>query len=370
MGFNKYLKYKDILILVVLAFIGYKIVDNYNVYFSLIKKFIVVMTPFIYAFIFAYILNPVMKLFEKKFHFNRGGAVAGTYVIVAGILVLIGIFVVPSIIDSIISITKEIPSYVDTVQGWFNAALKHDKVYTIMQDSGVLSTLSMVSSKIGTILMSVLENTAGSLLTITTDIIMFFFGFLISIYILIDKERFIKQAKIITVMILGEKRSKGLIGLCRTYNKMIGAYIGSKALDSLIIGLMSLVGLMILKVPYAILLAIVVGFTNMIPYFGPFVGEVVCSIVALFVSPWKALSVFIFLLALQQFDAWYLEPKIVGGKVGVSPFLIVLGVTVGGGFFGPVGMLLASPTVATLKVYYDRKASKFEEKEEDVIDNL
>lgn len=364
MNFNRVFKYKDILIVVFLAFVAYKIVDNYSVYFSFAKKFLVVITPFIYAFIFAYILNPVMKFFEKKLKFNRGGAVAITYIIVAGILALIGIFVIPSLIDSIISITKEIPTYVNTVQEWVNSALKNDKIYAIMKDAGVLSTLTTLSSKVGTVIMTILENTAGSLLTITTDIIMFFFGFLISIYVLLDKERFIKQAKILTKMILGEKKGNGLINLVRTYNSMIGAYVGSKALDSLIIGIMSLVGLIILKVPYAILLAIVVGFTNMIPYFGPFVGELVCAAVAIFVSPWKALAVFIFLLALQQFDAWYLEPKIVGGKVGVRPFLIVFGVTVGGGFFGPIGMLLASPTVATMKIYYDRKVKKFTEQEE------
>ena len=197
MNFNRVFKYKDILIVVFLAFVAYKIVDNYSVYFSFIKKFLVVITPFIYAFIFAYILNPVMKFFEKRLKFNRGGAVAITYIIVAGILALIGIFVIPSLIDSIISITKEIPTYVNTVQEWVNSALKNDKIYTIMKDAGVLSTLTTLSSKIGTVIMTILENTAGSLLTITTDIIMFFFGFLISIYVLLDKERFIKQSKIL-----------------------------------------------------------------------------------------------------------------------------------------------------------------------------
>lgn len=370
MSFNKNIRYKDVLIFALIAFIGYKIIDNYAVYLSVFKKFLTVLTPFIYALIFAYILNPIMKLFEKRLKFKRGPAVGLTYLIVLGIIVIIGLYGIPSIIDSIISITKEIPNYVSTAQEWVNSALKNDKFYELMKDAGVLQTLTSLSTKVGTILVSLLEGAAGSLVTITTDIIMFGFGFLISIYILLDKEKFIKQTKVLLMMLIGERRGNSILNLTRIYNYMIGTYIGIKALDSLIIGTISLVGLVILDVPYAILLAVVVGFTNMIPYFGPFVGMITCATVAIFISPWKALAVFIFLLALQQFDAWYLEPKLVSGKVGVGPFWIILGVTIGGGFFGPLGMLLASPTMATIKIYYDKVINKYKDEHEELIDSL
>ncbi|MBY0756470.1 AI-2E family transporter [Clostridium sardiniense] len=370
MSFNKNIKYKDVLIFALVAFIGYKIVDNYAVYLAVFKQFLVVLKPFMFALIFAYVLNPIMKLFEKRLKLKRGPAVGLTYFIVLGIIVLIGLYGIPSIIDSIVSITKDIPDYVSTVQGWVNSALENDKFYELMKDAGILQTLTSLSTKAGTILVSILESTAGSLVSITTDIIMFGFGFLISIYILLDKEKFIKQAKLLLMMLIGEKWGNKILNLTRVYNYMIGTYIGIKALDSLIIGLMSLVGLMVLKVPYAILLAVVVGFTNMIPYFGPFVGMVVCSIVAVFVSPWRALAVFIFLLALQQFDAWYLEPKLVSGKVGIGPFWVIFGVTLGGGFFGPLGMLLASPTMATIKIYYDKVVNKYKDEHKELVDSL
>ena len=95
-----------------------------------------------------------------------------------------------------------------------------------------------------------------------------------------------------------------------------------------------MLGLLIVGAPYAPLVALIVGVTNMIPYFGPLIGEIVGAIVAVFVSPMKALIVFILLLCIQQFDAWYLDPKLIGKKVGVSPFGIILGVTIGGGFLG------------------------------------
>ena len=168
-------------------------------------------------------------------------------------------------------------------------------------------------------------------------------------------------------MILKEEKGTKLIDLVRTYHEMIGKYIGTKAIDSAIIGVLAFLGLMLLDVPYTPLLAIVVGVTNMIPYFGPFVGEVVGAAVGLFVSPTMAITIFVFLLALQQFDAWYLDPKLIGDKVGVKPFYIILAVTIGGGFFGPIGMLLASPTMATINIYYERKVNLFKTKNKNLM---
>ncbi|MBY0756934.1 AI-2E family transporter [Clostridium sardiniense] len=354
MNFNKPIKYKDILIFVILFFIGYKIVDNYPVYLSILKKFLTLLTPFLYALIFAYILNPLMKLIERKLKLKRCPAVGLTYLIILGILIIIGIYGIPSIIDSIISITKEIPSYINTTQDWINSILKNDKFYELMKDAGVLQTLTSLSTKAGNIFVYILDGTINSLLSITSNILMFGFGFLISIYMLLDKEKFIKQAKLLIIIIMGKKQGTNILNIGKVYNHMIGSYIGIKAIDSLIIGIISLIGLFMLDIPYYILLAALVGFTNMIPYFGPFVSMVLCALVAVFISPSKAFAVIIFLLALQQFDAWYLEPKLVSGKVGLNPFLIILGVTIGGGFFGPIGMILASPTIATLKIYYDK----------------
>ncbi|MGL4876373.1 MAG: AI-2E family transporter [Clostridium sp.] len=367
---KKNMKYLDILILVIVVVIGYKIVDNYEVYFSLIKKILMMLSPFIYAIIIAYILNPIMKLFEKYCKFSRGAAVAVTYILVAGIVVIIGLYVVPSVIDSIISITKEIPSYVATGQEWLNDLLRDDRFYDLMKDAGILQTIANISTKFGAMAVAILDSSVTSLLSITANVVMAGFGFLVSIYILLDKERLIYNTKLLFTMIIGSKWSLKILNALRLYHKMIGVYVGTKALDSLIIAIIALIGLIILKAPYAILLAIVVGFTNMIPYFGPFIGEIVAAIVCVFVSPWKALIVFLFLLAVQQFDAWYLDPKLIGDKVGVKPFFIILGVTIGGGFFGPVGMLLASPTIATIKIYYDKRVEKYEKNNQEIIEKL
>ncbi|MBV7273635.1 AI-2E family transporter [Clostridiaceae bacterium UIB06] len=117
-------------------------------------------------------------------------------------------------------------------------------------------------------------------------------------------------------------------------------------MDSLIIGAICFIGLIIFKSPYALLISIIVGITNMIPYFGSFIGMIPPFIINLFYDPKRAVWVVIFLVLLQQFDACFLEPKLVGDKVGLSPFLIILGITVGGSLFGVWGMILASPIMA------------------------
>ena len=222
--------------------------------------------------------------------------------------------------------------------------------------------LSAITSKTGTYIVSGLESSVSSIVVLTTNVVKILLGFLIAIYILLDKESLIRNAKLIICMIFKQERGEKIISWIKIYNKMIGTYVGTKALDSLIIGIIALVGLIIMRAPYSIILAIVVGFTNMIPYFGPLVGIVVSATVALFVKPSLVIIIVIFLLILQQFDAWYLEAKLVGKKVGVKPLLIMVAVLVGGGLLGPVGMILGSPTIATIKLAYDKIVENYKNK--------
>ncbi|MDB2085541.1 AI-2E family transporter [Clostridium paraputrificum] len=367
MFFNKYIKYRDILVIVLIALVGYKLIDNYQMFLNLISTTISVISPFIYAMVFAYCINPIMNLFERRLKMRRGLSIFSTYLLIGGAIVIGSLYIVPSIVDSIISITSEIPGYMETVQGWINEALKNQNFYELINSTGLLDNISVISGNMSSIIIGILNGSVSSIVSITTNVVKIGFGFLISIYILLDKERFIIEVKTITYMIFKEERGTKIIGLVRTYHEMIGKYIGTKAIDSAIIGVLAFFGLMVIGAPYTPLLAIVVGVTNMIPYFGPFVGEVVGAAVGLFVSPAMAITIFIFLLALQQFDAWYLDPKLIGDKVGVKPFYIILAVTIGGGFFGPIGMLLASPTMATINIYYERKVNLFKAKNKNLM---
>lgn len=370
MFIDRNIKLKDILIFILVGLIGYKVIDNFEIILNIIKKILSVCSPIIYSLLFAYILNPIMEIFETKLKLRRGLAITLTYTIICAICTVFTIYIIPSIIDSIVSISLDIPEYMNTVQQWINELLKNQDIYEMFTDVGLLDNITLISSKLGSIIIGILHGSVSSILAVAANLVKVLLGLLISIYVLLDKERFIKESKTITYIIFKEDKGSKLIELVRTYHRMIGIYIGTKALDSLIIGIMALIGLIILKAPYAILIAIVVGITNMIPYFGPFIGELVGAFIGIFVSPMMAISIFLFLLILQQFDAWYLDPKLIGAKVGVRPFTLIMAITIGGGLFGAIGMLLASPTMATIKIVYDRKVNKFKENHKEIAKKL
>ena len=361
MFINKNIKYRDILIFALLGVIGYKIIDNYGYFFDIGKKILSIMSPFIYAMICAYILNPIVNFFEKRLKIKKVLAISITYSMIVALIFIILFFTIPSIIDSILNITKEMPTYVEVVQTWVDVMLKNERVKGLIIQAGLLGKFQEISTQVGSVTIDVLQNLAMYLVSFTSNLLNVILGFLISIYVLADKEKFVRGARIITYMILKEENGTKLISFIRTYNRMIGVYIGIKAIDSAIIGMIALVGLVIVGEPYAPLIALIGGITNMIPYFGPLIGEIVGVVVAVFVSPMKALIVFILLLSIHLFDAWYLDPKLIGKKVGVSPLGIILGVAIGGGFWGPIGMLLGSPTMATMNIYYEKFLIKFKE---------
>lgn len=361
MFINKNIKYRDILIFALIGVIGYKLIDNYDYFFNIGKKILSIISPFIYAMICAYVLNPIVRFFEQKLKIRRVISIAITYFMIIALVFIMLFFTIPSIIDSILNITVEIPIYMESVQNWINTIIENERIKTLIIQAGFLNKFEEISNQIGNLAMELLQYLAMYLLSFTSNLVNLVLGFLISIYVLVDKEKFVKGARTITYMMFKEEKATRLITFFRTYHRMIGIYIGIKAIDSAIIGFMALIGLLIVGAPYAPLIALVVGVTNMIPYFGPLVGELVGALVAVFVSPMKALIVFVLLLCIQQFDAWYLDPKLIGKKVGVSPFGIILGVTIGGGLLGPVGMLLGSPTMATVRIYYEKIYNKFKE---------
>lgn len=319
------------------------------------------MLPVIYGLIFGYILNPLVKFIKRKFKVKEGIAILSTYLLVLALLILASIYLIPIMINSAIDITTKMPIYIQETQGLLDKFLNNESIKEIINTTGSMDNINHIITQVGTMAVSLLEGSISYIFTISSQIVKLFLGLLISIYVLVDKYRLIRESKKVTFLILKEKRGKKLIEAVRIYHNMIGAYIGIKAVDSTIIAAMALVLLSIVKSEYAFLLAVIVGITNMIPYFGPFIGEIVGFLFNVFVSPSKGLIVFLVLLALQLFDGWYLDPKLIGDKVGVRPLFIIVAVLIGGGFYGAIGMLLASPTAATIKVYYERIMKKNEE---------
>lgn len=348
-------------IAILLGIVGFKVIENYPYFFSILKKFWSLMLPVVYGLVFGYILNPLVKFIKRKFKVKEGIAILSTYLLVLALLILASIYLIPIMIDSAVDITTKMPIYIQETQDWLDIILNNESVKEIINTTGTMDNVNHIITQFGTMAVTLLEGSISYIFTISSQIVKLFLGLLISIYVLVDKDRLIKESKKVTFLILKEKKGKKLIEGVRIYHNMIGAYIGIKAIDSAIIAAMALVLLTIVKSEYAFLLAVIVGITNMIPYFGPFIGEIVGFLFNVFVSPTKGVIVFLVLLALQLFDGWYLDPKLIGDKVGVRPLFIIIAVLIGGGFYGAFGMLLASPTAATIKVYYERIMKKNED---------
>lgn len=353
-------KYIDIVIAVVISYVLIKIIDNYPFFINIIEWIFSILRPFIAAFICAYILNPIMKLCEKRFNLTRVVAILVTYILILGAIIISGIYFMPRMVSSLLDIVKSTPEFADKAQIWLSDLFSDERLQVLMNSSfGQELSPSIIIEKASTVLLSLVDGTLSTIFSITNSLIKWVFGFILSIYILYDKEKFIDTGKKFIYLIFRKKYGDATINLIGNMHSMIGVYVGTKALDSLIIGLMAWVGLSILDSEYTLLISTIVGVTNMIPYFGPFVGMLIAFLINVFFSPFEAFIILIFLFLLQQFDAWYLDPKLIGNKVGVSPFLIILAVTVGGAIYGPIGMILAVPSVAVIQTYFEKMMNKF-----------
>lgn len=375
--FRKEIKNKDMIITIsislIIAVIGWKLLEYVPETFAVIDKIYRLLIPFIYAFVIAYVLNPIVKFFVNRLKLKQGLAIAITYLIFLGGIVVFAFVAIPNLYESVTDLISKMPEYIKEAQDFFYKTIEQQSVKDIINSTGLTKNVEQMIVQFGDVAIKMLEGTVNTAFSLTTSVINVALGMLISIYVLCDKMRFKREGRRFLVAVIKEEKTERIIGFVKTFHKMIGTYIGIKAIDSSIIALMAFVLLSLVKSEYALFLSVIVGVTNMIPYFGPFIGEVIGFLFNVFVSPTKAIVVFIVLFSLQMFDGWYLDPKLIGSKVGVRPFWIILAVVIGGGFYGPIGMLLASPAVATIKIYYDKFIDKREEealKEKEALDSI
>lgn len=362
---DKKFKYFDLVLAIVVAFILIRTIDNYTFLMSGLNKFLAIISPFTFAFVIAYVLNPIMNLLERKCKLKRSMSLLITYIFIIGVVILFFVDLMPKIYNSLLDIIKNAPQFANEVQEWLNRFLLDEKIQSFISSTGMTNIKpDFLANKFSSNIMLIINAILSKTLLFTNYFIKWIFGFIISIYVLYDKERFLSIAKKFIYIVFKERNAKRLLNFTSNIHRMIGIYIGIKAVDSLIVAVLAFIGLSIIKSPYILIITVVVGVTNMIPYFGPLVGMLVGFIINLFFNPLKALIVLIFLFLLQQFDGWYLDPKLVGGKVGLSPFLVIFAVTLGGGLYGPVGMLLAAPTMAVIKIYVDKLFSKYDNMKE------
>ena len=326
------------------------------------------MVPLLWGFAIAYILNPIMKYFEKNLKTIRPVSILITYSLVVGILAIFITLLVPQIVKNISDLISNMPTYAYGTKEWVTQFISNNQY---LKDSGLLNNLENYATTLINQVGSIASTSATVLLTeifkFASSFLSVVFGFVISIYILLDKEKFIKDAKRLLRAVLDESKFDNLISFLKEVDETFSKYITGKFIDSVVIGILCFIGLTIMHVPYSIIIALILIIANMVPYFGPIVGGVIGFLITLFYNPIQAIWVLLLILCLQQLDGWVIEPRIVGNKVGLGPFWIIVAIIIGGGTLGILGMILGVPTAAVIKIYLGRFVEKREEKKKKAL---
>ena len=306
--------------------------------------------PVIYGLVIAYLLDSVVIFFMKKLKVRRKQGIFLACIILIGILSAAIYYVLPLIIDNVNNIISFImEGEVDIGQIVTDIRNKVDNRYVEYVTDYILQAGEYVRNIINNLLrylyatlMSLITNIgSGTFIAITSIII--------SIYMLFEKDDLLARGRRFIHAYFKENKANDILHVFSRANRIFKSFLTGKLLDSTIVGIMCVIAFAIAKVPYAPLMGTLIGFFNIIPYFGPIIGSVPVVIVSFFVNPAKALTALIIIIIIQQIDGNFLDPKIVGENVGVSPFWIITSVTVGGNLFGIPGMILGVPVLVLLK---------------------
>lgn len=345
------------IIIVSVGIILFFIIKNLGGIFNKVGEIIRLLMPFIYGFAMAYLLaiplkfleDKVLKFMDKKNQYKakRFISITITYISAAILISIVFAILVPELSRSIYTLLENIPEYINALEEYINNIvialnLNADMVEELVKDFNSIS--KYITSIAGTAVLDLFQFSAN----ITQSILNIFIATIISIYLLAGKEKFFAQTKKFLYAILPEKTVKYVVELTRSSHKTFIGFLGGKLLDSLIIGIICFVGMKIFKMPYPLLVSFIIGITNIVPVFGPFIGAVPSVIIIFIASPIKALWFILFILVLQQFDGNILGPKILGNSTGLTAFWVMFAILLGNGLFGVVGMILGVPTFAVI----------------------
>ena len=334
-----------------------------------INDFIKTLQPFIIGGTLAYLLNFILRFYEDKIlshdffkklkrSAKRGIGLLLTYITASIITYLFIQFVLPQLVDSIIGLVNNIPEYLNeltkvTNDIFDNLNLQPEYINLITNKFGEAVTYII------TIISNLVPVIGNFVVGATSSILNIIIGIIVSIYILIDKEKFMALGKKIIYALCSEEKAKFTLRLATQSNMTFSRFIGGKILDSFIIGVLTFFILTIFKMPYVLLISVIVGVTNIIPFFGPFIGGIPAAIIILFVSPIQALWFVIIIIVIQQIDGNIIGPKILGDSIGISAFWILFSLLVAAKFMGFVGMVVGVPLFA---IFYSIIKEIIEEK--------
>ena len=345
---------------------------------QILGKLAEVLAPVFYGLAMAYLLTPLVKWFERGILWCvgklrkklpdkplkhgkgllRAGAILLTWAVVLAMLYWLMSVLIPQLVGSVTMLINNARYYYTKVYLWADTWLTdHPEIGSWANDvlseyynnalKNLTDTILPKAQELATVLTGGIWVGIRSVVTFAMNFIV---GIIISVYLLAMKEKSLARCcKMIYATMKQETAELVLTGLHNT-NQVFSGFVRGKLLDSLIIGILCFIGCSILKMPYTPLVSVVVGVTNVIPFFGPFLGAIPSAFLILLVSPLKCLYFIIFIILLQQLDGNVIGPKILGDSTGISSFWVIVAILVGGGFFGVPGMFFGVPVFACLRM--------------------
>ncbi len=328
-----------------------------------------VLKPVIYGCALAYLLNPIVKQVDKYLvpvlkiklkkpgqaeKASRAAGILASVVLLLVLIVTLCNLLIPELYSSIRNLVITLPRQLDDLVSELSEVKLDDSTTSTLVKTAIKEGTDMLMNWLRTDLMTkaneLMSNLTVGVLNILSEIFNAVIGLIVSIYILFSKETFARQSKKCVYAVLSARHANMVLHLTTKSNEIFGGFIIGKLIDSAIIGIFCFIGLTILKMPYVMLVSVIVGVTNVIPFFGPYIGAVPSTILIMLANPIQGLYFVIFVLLLQQFDGNILGPKILGNSTGFSAFWVIVANLLGGGLFGFVGMVMGVPTFAVL--YY------------------
>lgn len=365
---KKYLYWGITAFLVIAAgILFYYVLFHRSSLYSGISTLVGISMPIIDGFVLAYLMTPVLNKIEKciiKPLYEKAKVpltpknkrrMRGLSILVTIVLILIVLYeffglIIPEVVRSIQSIIFQFPIYVNNLSNWAMGLLNNnpdlENVVDSLIDQYSSKILDYVNSNLLPYINDVLKTLSSSVIGVLKAMWNFVIGFIISIYVLGSKEKFAGQAKKIAYAVFDRKMGNEVVTNFRFIHSTFIGFIGGKIVDSIIIGVICFICTTIIGTPYAILVSVIIGVTNIIPFFGPWIGGIPSALLVLMVDPIHALYFVILIMVIQQFDGNILGPKILGDSTGLSGFWVIFAITIFGGLFGVLGMVVGVPIFA------------------------
>lgn len=349
------------MILIVFFFL----ISHLDVLYQWLTKASSILISFILGFFIAFVLGPLNEKIEyllfrqAKISTKAKRILSSIITLVLALVIFSGFILIslPQLIESVTKLVNILPDYLTMAEEASDSLLTRLNI-----NQSLAQLLSGYSDELFNKALSMASLYLPQLLTYSIQlgsfILKFMIGLIIALYILIDKERFVNQFRKLNFAYLPAEKAAKMIEFSQVCSRVFNRFIVGKALDSMIIGVLAYVGLAIFNFPFALLLSVIIGVTNMIPVFGPFIGAIPGIFILFIVDPVLVIWFCLFVFVLQQLDGNFIGPAILGDSLGLPTLWIMFAIIVGGGFYGVLGMFFGVPAFAVIYFYLKRSAER------------